>query len=770
MPLAPKQLLFPLLAFARRYRAGLVISGTTCLASLALYTALYLVPHPSRVLEFLADIELKTLDLRFLLRGPRQPSQSVVIVAIDQKSQDVLGRWPFPRRHLAEAVNFLREAQARVIVFDINFPQPDQNSALQSLRQVRQEYETRPGLRDQGFDAQLRRLEAEADNDQRLAEALSKFDKAILGYFFLPREETRTQNPARVKEFLNYLSFQAYPQQIHPEYGKRFEGLEAGGVSPNLPRFAQYAKNFGYFNVIPDPDGTVRREPVIIRFQGSYYPSLDVAAVLAYTNRPLEQIAIVFNRNGLERVDFGRAAIPTDSAGYVQIDFYGPAGTFPAYSLADVVQRKLPKDLFRDRLVLIGPTATGIADLVATPFQEVAFPGVEVHANFIENMLEGHFIRRGLRESLIDIAFILLFSLAAGSLLSVARPLTATAILLLALGLYLWLGYYSFKHYRIWVATLLPMAALTINYAGIVSYRFFSEEREKKRVRDVFGQYVAPSVIKQLLARPELVTLGGEERELTAMFCDIRGFTSIAEALSPSALVLLLNEYFSEMTEVIFRYYGTLDKYIGDAVMAFWGAPYPQPDHAERACYAALEMLRRLRALDTRWEAEGRPPLDAGVGIHTGPMLVGNLGSARRFNYTIMGDNVNLAARLQDLNRQFGTRLIVSESTYLAVRDKLVTRELDLIRVKGKRVPVKIYEVLGRSEQLDQFRELLGRFHRALETYRHGRWEAALELFEEVLRNFPDDGPSQIFLQRCRDLVERPPLSEWDGVYVMGSK
>ena len=769
---APRRLVSGLLRFVRTYRAGLFISGTVCLISLGLYVALYLATHPHPMLRFLADIELRTLDVRFQLRGPRPPGGNIVIVAIDQKSQDLLGRWPFPRSYFAEAVDVLREAQARVITFDVNFPQPDQNSALQALRQVRRQYEATQGgaVQSGGFGASLKKLEAEADNDKKFAEALSRFENVVLGYFFLPRKEVEAQNQALLSEFLNYLSFQAYPQIVNPQYATKFEGPKYAGLSPNLPTFAMYAKNFGYYNVLPDADGVVRREPVIVEFQGSFYPALDIASALAFTNRPLEEVRVFFNPNGLERIDFGPLSIPTDPQGFVQIDFHGPAGTFPTYSLADVVQRKLPPGAFRDRLVLIGPTATGIADMVVTPFQTEAFPGVEVHANFIDNLLDGHFIRRGLRENLIDIGFILLFSLGAGILLSVLPSVRATAILVLFLGLFLWLAYHLFTTQRIWIAAFLPTATLTCNYAGIISYRFFFEERERKKVRSAFQQYVSPGVINQLLQQPQLLRLGGEEKELTAMFCDIRGFTTISEGLSPAALVDLLNEYLSEMTEVIFHQWGTLDKYIGDATMAFWGAPYPQPDHAERACLAGLEMLQALSKLQSRWEALGRPRMDVGIGINTGPMLVGNMGSSRRFNFTIMGDNVNLASRLEQLNKTFGTRLIVSETTHQAARYRVVARELDLIRVKGKTKPVKIYELLGPIEDGERVRPFVDRFHAALEAYRSRHWQTALGLFGELVRDFPEDRPAGLFVQRCRDLIEQPPEGEWDGVYVMQAK
>ena len=761
-----------LIRFAGKHRGGLLISGTVCVISLGFYVVLYLVPHGHSALQFLSDIELRTLDVRFQLRGPRDPGNDVVIVAIDQKSQDVLGRWPFPRSYFAETVDVLREARARVIAFDVNFPQPDQNSALKALRDVRKQYDTatKAGGRSAAFDTHLKALEAEADNDKKFAEALSRFENVVLGYFLLPKEEVQAQNQERVAEFVNYLSFQAYPQIVNPQFSNLFEGRVYDSLSPNLPEFANYAKNFGYFNVIQDPDGVVRREPAIMRFRENFYPSLDMAAYLAYSNRPLEEVSVYFNPNGLERIDIGSLSVPTNPQGFVQIDFHGKAGTFPTYSLSDVVQRKIPPGAFRDRLVLIGPTATGIADMAVTPLQTEAFPGVEVHANFINNLLQGHFIRRGPRENLIDLGFILLFSLAAGVLLSVVPPARATAILFVSLAVFLWVAYHLFATQRVWIAAFLPTATLTINYAGIVSYRFFFEERERKRVDATFRQYVAPSVINQLLERPELLRLGGEERVLTAMFSDIRGFTGISELMPPAALVDLLNEHLSEMTEVIFQYWGTLDKYIGDSIMAFWGSPYPQTDHAERACKAGLAMLEALAGLHVRWQAEGKPKLNIGIGIHTGSMLVGNMGSKRRFNFTIMGDNVNLASRLEGLNKEFGTRLIISEPTYQTVQGKMLARELDLIRVTGKTRPVRIYELLGFAEESGKVRELVERFHPALEAYRNGQWETAIGMFGELLRDYPEDGPTRVFVQRCWDLLEQPPAGEWDGVYVMKTK
>jgi len=758
--------------FSKRHRAAFAISLVVCLTSLTLYTLLYVIRNHNAYIQFLAAIELKTLDMRFELRGQRLPGPAVVIVAIDQKSQDVLGRWPFPRSNFARALDYLHDSQARVVAFDVNFPQPDQNSALRALQQVRGEYDElrKRGFQNPEFDARLKALESGADNDKQFADAIQRFQNVILGWFELSQDEAGSQDPKRVSDFVNYLSFQSYPQITPPGAEKNFEGPHAVSLSPNLGDFALYAKNFGYFNVIPDSDGTVRREPVLMGYQGSLYPSLDIAASLAYTNLSLDKVNVVFNSNGLERIDFGTVAIPTDPGGFVMIDFMGPVRSFPTYSLSDVVLRKVPPKDLKDKLVLIGPTAIGIGDMAVMPFQQMAYPGVEIHANFIDNILYNHFVRRGIRENLVDIAFILLFSLGAGILFSVVPPARATLMLIVVLGGFYGLTYYLFSIYRIWLAAFLPSATLGLNYAGIVSYRFFFEEREKRKVRGAFTQYLHPGLISQIMQRPELLRLGGEEKELTALFSDIRGFTALSEGLSPTALVEILNEYLSEMTDVIMKNWGTLDKYIGDAIMAFWGAPYPQDDHAVRACRAALEMQRALAKLQQRWDAQGRPRIDIGVGINTGLMVVGNMGSSKRFNYTIMGDNVNLASRLEGTNKTFGTQLIISESTCLLAQNEMLVRELDLIRVKGKQKPVKIFELVGTLTESEQHRDRLERFESGLKAYREGLWATALDIFESLLRDYPKDGPSRVFAQRCQDFLLHPPEGVWDGVYVMKTK
>jgi adenylate cyclase len=756
---------------SRRYGGPLIIGTVVCIASLVLYVLTYMVQSSVPALKLFKDIESRTLDMRFRVRGPKKPDPAIVIVAIDQRSEDLLGRWPFPRTVFADTLDFMHDAKARVVAFDIGFPEPDENSALETLRLLKKDYRASGSAPDAKFLAELNRLEAAADNDKKLSEAIARFGNAVLGYFFLfDKKEAGGQNKEIVGGFMNFLSFQAYPQVIKPKKSGAFEGLDAVGLVPDLPQYADPAKNFGFFNVVPDSDGTVRTVPVIIQYDKAYYPSLDIATTLAYTNASLDKVAVIFNQAGLSRVDLGPVTVPTDPWGMVQIDFHGPAGTYPTYSIADVVQHKLSPELFRDKIILLGPTATGIADTRPTPFESVAFPGVEVHANFIDNLLNGAFIRRGARENLLDMLFIVLFSIPVALVISTMRPARSALLLLVAAFAFVFFAYHEFSVQRIWLAMFLPMATLFGTYSAVVSYNYFFEEREKKAVRGAFQQYMAPEVIAQVLDRPELLRLGGEEKQLTAMFADIRGFTSLSEGLTPTALVDLLNEYLSEMTEIIFSHQGTLDKYIGDAIMAFWGAPLDTPDHAERACRAALGMSAAMEMLQDRWEKQGRPRIDIGIGVNTGPMLVGNMGSARRFNYTIMGDDVNLASRLEGVTKSFGTRLIISQSTWESVRTKMVTRELDLIRVKGKKKPVAIHQLLAPVEERSKYADLVDRFEEAMRYYRRGDWLAAKDLFQALQTDYPNDGPTRTFNARCVAFTMEPPKGAWDGVYEMTTK
>ena len=322
-----------------------------------------------------------------------------------------------------------------------------------------------------------------------------------------------------------------------------------------------------------------------------------------------------------------------------------------------------------------------------------------------------------------------------------------------------------------WLSFVVPAGVLVANYATITSFRMIFEEREKRKIRRTFGAYVSPGVIRLIEKDPKaLLRPGGELKELTIMFSDIRGFTSVSEGLTPDELVLLLNEYLGEMTDVLFKWWGTLDKYIGDAIMGFWGSPYPQDDHAYRACTCALDMSTRLDELNVKWAAEGRRTLNIGIGLNTGPVNVGNMGSSRRLAWTVMGDNVNLASRLEGLTKEYHVRVVIGENTYQQVQAGYVTRELDRIKVLNRNQPLAIYQLMDFLKEYDRYAELLARWEKALAAYKAQEWGKAADQFEAILAAYPGDGPSETLLERSKKFMIHPPAPDWDGVYVMETK
>jgi adenylate cyclase len=402
--------------------------------------------------------------------------------------------------------------------------------------------------------------------------------------------------------------------------------------------------------------------------------------------------------------------------------------------------------------------------------------GVEVHANILDNLLHSAepqrtFLIRGFREEMADIGFIIFFGIGLGLWCGRLRPLVATITALFALAAFAGFVYYGFVHWGRWYSFVVPAATLVGAYASITSFRVIHEEKEKRKIRKTFSQYLSPGVIALIEKDPEkYIRPGGEVHNLTVMFSDIRDFTSLSEGLTPDDLVKLLNEYLSAMTDVLFAHSGTLDKYIGDAIMAFWGSPYPQQDHAYSGCLCALEMVAALDKLNGKWAAQGRRPISIGIGLNTGPVNVGNMGSDKRLAWTVMGDNVNLASRLEGMTKQYRSRVIISEGTYSQVSHQFVAREVDRIRVKGKQQPVLIYQLLAPISERQRYAELLSKYNAALDVYRGQNWREAAGMFGELLGSYPDDGPTQVLLQRCLEFMEEAPDSEWDGVYVMKSK
>ncbi|MBI4462864.1 MAG: adenylate/guanylate cyclase domain-containing protein [Acidobacteria bacterium] len=770
-------------AYLKAHKSPVFLSLTLTLTGLLLYAAIYLAEWRLAPLDFLDSIELRSYDTRFKLRGPAPPSGEVVIVAIDSRTVDELGSFPFSRRHFARMLDQVTHDGVKVVGFDINFPKPDEKSGREAVRRARAAYLARvpPARRDTGYLARLDALEREADADRQLAAAIRGADNVVLGQFFYFNpdeiEHIDLQTQAEYDSILAFGAYNTFPLRRQrgeplPPLTEIFLGPEAALARPNLALLTDAANyNFGYFNFFPGADPVMRRAPLVIRYQKDFHPSLDIQVVKRFLDVPEQEFGIYYNVAGVEYIGLGRLRVPTDAQGRMYVNYRGTAQTFPHYSLADVVAGRFAPGTFTNKIVLIGPTALGIPDHHPTPFQETGFPGVEIHANVLDTILNQRFIARGSREQLIDLALIAILGLVLGAALVEVRLRWTLPIAALVLGAHLASTYMALVRFNVWLSAVIPALVVFANWGGITAYRALFEEREKRKVRSAFEQYVAPGVIRELLKDPTRLRLGGEERELTVLFADIRGFTDLFEQLSALELTRFLNAYTDEMTEIIFRHWGTLDKFEGDAIMAFWGAPYQQDDHARRACAAALEMVRRVDELHARWRAEGKPAINIGLGLSTGRVVVGNMGSRKRFNYTVLGDAVNLAARLEGVNKEYATRILVSETTYRAAQDALfVFRELDWIRVKGRREPVVIYELLDDHADGQRWADLVDLFRRGLTAYRTRHWDAAQEFFQQVLEKYAEDGPAQLFLRRCQQFIQQEPNPDWDGVYVMKTK
>jgi adenylate cyclase len=738
-------------------------------------------------IAFLQSIEQSSLDMRFGMRGQRPHDDRIVIVGIDERTLQEIGSFPLPRTAYATLVDQLSAGGAKVIAFDATFPTPETNGGKETLERLQTELGASAPA---GVKKKIQELESAADSDAVFADSMKRAGDVILGHLFLDAEAAKHADPKLEDDYFNIVWAKNFPQvyKVKSKDGRDFDmsqawvqngGRVAAGAQANIKILAEAAASYGFIDINPDPDGTLRHALLIKRYRDQdYFPSLAMQVVREFEDIPDQQIAAYIASDGLERIQFGSHTMRQARDGSALINYTGPYGTYAHYSMWDVMSGAVPASTFRGKIVLVGATALAIGDLRNTPFEGggEAYMGVEVHANIIDNILHSNeqgrtFLTRGFREEITDLGFILLFGLGFGYLFSSVKPLWSTISVLLALAGFGWFVYFAFAREGRWLGFVLPAGTLAANYAAITSFRMIFEEGEKRKIRKSFAQYLSPGVIGLIEKDPQkYIHPGGETKELTVMFSDIRGFTTISEGLSADELVRLLNEYLGAMTEILFANLGTLDKYIGDAIMAFWGSPYPQSDHAESACHCALEMSQALGKLNEKWKQEDRPPIAIGIGLNTGEVNVGNMGSEKRLAWTVMGDNVNLASRLEGITKQYQIQIVISESTYHDVAGKFVCRELDKIKVKGKNHPVTIYELLGVANERPKFDGLLTGFDRAMHFYRNQNWREASAQFGELLGIYPDDGPTRVFLQRALEYLENAPESDWDGVYVMKSK
>jgi adenylate cyclase len=775
-----------------RHRASFAISVVVTLTGLAVYYVTFLGEQPLPLTDFVSRLEYDSLDLRFQLRGKWKPDPRIIIIGIDQHTEEELGHWPFSKHYFAQLIDALHEDGARVVAFDVTFFQPD--TTAKPLRDWSSALEAqKKGGKppDPALLEEIAHRERAYDYDKEFAEAIQRFGGVVLGnYFIFDPREVEGVSPEKLDHYANTIAYFTFPQ-VRPEgsavgpdgYKKLMEvyadkRLLPVGAEANIDvltgAVAAERGGTGFFTVLTDPDSVVRRVPLALPYgrdkdlgNWDIYASIDVQALRIFLGLSNEQTVLNYGGAGVASIEFGpHLIVQPDDLSRLLVNYHGPSKTYPYVSFADVTQKKFQSGAFKDKIVLVGATATGMSDMRATPFGSLDYPGVEIHANVIDNILNQQFLTRHAPQVIADVSAILFFGLPFGIVLALVPPrwlVTSVAVLAGFMGLVYWAFLNGW-----WLNLIVPAVTILANSGFVALYRVLFEEGEKRKVRGAFGQYVSPEVIRRLLEEPDSVR--PKKTSITVLFSDIRGFTTISESLDAQEMADLLNDYLTEMTQIVFKNRGTLDKYIGDAVMAFWGAPFAEAGHADRCVQTALGMLDRLAELQQGWRDKGQPALEIGLGINTGTASVGNMGSVLRYGYTAIGDAVNLAARLEGLNKEYSTRILISESTYITLQDaNMLVRELDLIRVKGKLLPVTIYEVVSNQVTGDRA-ELVRLFTIAREAYKMRDWGKARDCFQDVLHQWPTDGPSRVFLARCDEYLAEEPPADWEGVYVMKHK
>lgn len=673
-------------------RPYLKISGfKMCLFATLLICGFYALDN---WVKLLYPIELKTLDYRFKIRGKRDPGPEVVIIAIDDKSIDKIGRWPWSRSVHARMVDILSEGEARVIGFDILFLLPEEQPEYSRIRQLIDSYKNldlqKVSPHGSRFYKEMIGALQKVDPDRNFANSVEKSGRVALALALQPGHQMK-KDTLQPKGLDNYYLYNGVYSSIgNIKEGSHISTLQAKEIFPPIYPLTAAAKVLGYANSFPDEDGSLRRETLAIEYAREYFLPLSVSILGAYLNLSPNQIRI----NLGESLELGSLVVHTDESNRFLINYYGPAGSFPYYSFIDVLKGKISPSIFKDKIVFIGWKAAGIGDFWVTPTSP-ALPGVEKQATIISNILHQDFIIRNKYLVIWDLALILITGLTLGFLIPKLSPLRAASFSLLLCVLLGAFIQYTFSQAKLWIYAVYPFLTIGLAYSSTTVFRLLTEEREKRKIRSTFSLYLSPVVVDQLVKHPGALKLGGERRILTVLFSDIRGFTTLSEGMPVEDLVPLLNRYMDAMTEIILDHEGLLDKYIGDAILAVYGAPIPQNDHAMRACLTALDMMERLRKLHQEWEKERLPCFDIGIGINTGPAAIGNMGSKKRFTYTVIGDSVNLTSRLEGLNKKYGTHILISESTYLEVKDYMICQDIGAVEVRGKKEPVKIYELLG---------------------------------------------------------------------------
>jgi adenylate cyclase len=721
-----------------------------CLALLIGFAALR-IADPAPVEE----IRVRTFDAFQRIDPRKKTARPVTIVDIDDKSLEKLGQWPWPRTRIADLITELTRLGAVVIAFDAVFSEPDRlNPAFAADTFRNLDPETRAKLR------------ALPSNDQVFADAI-KASRVVLGESGLPEESAPLDKTLPVTGLA-----------MLGEEPQRFM-FDFPGLLRNVPVLEHAAAGRGLFTIKPERDGIVRRVPMIMQAQGQTMPSLTFEMLRVATGSGT--ILIKAEKGGIKSLGIKGLQIPTDHNGQLWVH-YARNDASIYVSAINVLEKNVAPDMIVGKLVLIGTSAVGLHDIKTTPVSR-AMPGVEIHAQVLESTLTGEVVSTPIYGIVVEFATAFLFGLLVIAFAPLFGPVTLVALGAAFASVLIGTSAYFYTQHRLLIDFTYPLMSTTAIYLTLIFSSFVREQAQRRQIRSAFGQYLSPALVEQLAQSPEKLVLGGEEREMTIMLSDMRGFTSISETYKndPQGLTALMNRFLTPLTNAILNRKGTIDKYMGDAIMAFWNAPLDDKDHELNACEAALDMLERVDELNQAREQEameeGRPfiPLNAGVGLNTGICVVGNMGSDQRFDYSVLGDSVNLASRLEGQSKEYGFPIIIGSRTALAVKDRFAILELDFIMVKGKKEPEVIYAIAGREDtaQSGRFQRLRNLTIEMLACYRGRDWEGALAAIERGRKT--DEANSlellyRLYEARIRGYLEHPPPQDWNGAFALLTK
>lgn len=679
--------------------------------------------------NLLDQFDAKFRDAFFIERGAIKTSQNVVIVDIDEASIKEFGQWPWSRDKLAKIIENLTLADVLVVGLDIVFAEPDRTSPRLIAKTL-------------GINENL------DDYDLVFSEALAN-SPTILGYNFDLVDENSTQNAPQIAA-------------VFVERDKQNDMvLKAFGANLNIPILQDSGYSSGFFNIVPDDSGVIRSVPLVISYEDVLYPSLSLEMIRAATGA--NRVVVDYDVSGVYQVSFDEFKIPTDRFGRMFINYRGGQKSFKYISAKDIFYNTFDKADISGKFVLLGTSANGIFDLRTTPFESV-FPGVEVHANIIDNIITGDFIHKPSYADGLNILIIITLSFSIVLLTTFLSFYFKIFSFFIASFGYLFACYYALFTHGIIINIVFGILSIILSFMTALIFDYFYNIKSEKAIKEKFASKVSKSVMEDILKHQDNHSLNIKNKEVTIFFSDIRGFTQISEKLDATALIGLLNRYMQPMSEIIIKYQGTIDKFIGDAVMAYWNAPLDIKDHADKAVTASLEQLNALNLLNDELKKDGLPTIKIGIGLNTGNVVVGEMGCEIRSDYTVIGDAINLGSRVESLCKFYGSNLSITNFTKDKLTDRYIFRFLDAVKVKGKNEPVEIYQVLGLGDAVGELKDELDRYHEAIKIYQNADFKGALAIFNELKNSSKDNHIYALYAQRCADFIANPP-ENFNGVY-----